>query len=293
MGYRTQPAPAWRRKAFGLAISILIPATANAEDTTLERVTEEDMIRIAVANEQPYGYIDSDGNLTGESPTIAREILRRIDPDIRMEGEAFDWSRLIPSLQDGDVDVVAAGMFITPERCREVTFTDPTYVVGESFLVESGNPEDIGDYHSVSENPDAKVALVAGTVEYNFAMHAGIPAERAILYRDFTRAVDALEAGEVDAVGLTSLTARSLARRVGDGRFEATDQFYPVINGEEQKGYGAFAFRKGDEAIVAAFNREIDDFIGTDEHWAMVEEFGFAPDMEPDMTAEELCSDGA
>lgn len=293
MGYRTQPAHAWRRKAFGLAVSILIPAMAIADDTTLDRIIEEKTMRVAVANEQPYGYIDSEGNLTGESPTIAREILRRIDPDIRMEGEAVDWSELIPSLQDGDVDAITAGMFITPARCEEVTFTDPTYVVGESFLVESGNPEDIEDYHSVSDNPDAKVALVAGTVEYNYAMHAGIPAERAILYRDFTRAVDALEAGEVDAVGLTSLTARSLARRVGDGRFEATPQFYPVIHGEEQKGYGAFAFRKDDEAIVEAFNREIGEFIGTNEHWAMVEEFGFAPDMEPDMTAEELCNDDA
>jgi polar amino acid transport system substrate-binding protein len=292
MEHRTQRARAWRAKGIGLAVSILIPVTAAAE-TTLDRIIEEQAIRVAVANEQPYGYIDSDGNLTGEAPAVAREVLSRIDPDIRMQGQAMDWSRLIPSLQEGEVDVIAAGMFITPARCREVSFTDPTYVVGESFLVQAGNPEDIGDYHSVSDNPDAKVALVAGTVEYNYAMHAGIPADRAILYRDFARAVDALEADEVDAVGLTSLTARSLARRVGDGRFEATPQFYPVIDGEEQKGYGAFAFRKDDEAIVEAFNREIDDFIGTDEHWAMVEEFGFAPDMAPDMTAEELCADDA
>jgi polar amino acid transport system substrate-binding protein len=293
MEYRTQAAHALPLKAFGLAVTLLmIPFTATAE-TTLERVTASDIIRVAVANEQPYGYIDSDGNLTGEAPTVAREILRRIDPDIRMQGKAMDWSRLIPSVQEGEVDVIAAGMFITPARCREVAFTDPTYVVGESFLVDSGNPEDITDYHSISNNPDAKVALVAGTVEYNYAMHAGIPADRAILYRDFTRAVDALEADAVDAVGLTSLTARSLARRVGDGRFEATPQFYPVIHGEEQKGYGAFAFRKGDEAIVEAFNREIDEFVGTEEHWAMVEEFGFAPDMEPDMTAEELCKNDA
>jgi|AntRauTorcE11898_2_1112593.scaffolds.fasta_scaffold00106_28 polar amino acid transport system substrate-binding protein len=292
MAYRKQPVHALRRKAAGLAVSLLLPVTAVAE-TTLERIADENAIRVAVANEQPYGYIDKDGSLTGEAPTIAREIVRRIDPEIQMEGESVDWGDLIPTLQDGTVDVIAAGMFITPQRCRQVAFTDPTYVVGESFLVAAGNPKDLSDYHSVSKNPDAKVALVAGTVEYNFAMDAGIPAERAILYRDFTRAVDALEAGDVDAVGLTSLTARSLARRVGDGRFEATPQFYPVIDGEEQKGYGAFAFRKGDEAIVEAFNRELDKFIGSDEHWAMVEEFGFAPDMEPDMSAEQLCNDDA
>ncbi len=100
MEYRTRPAHAWRQKALGLAVSLLIPVTAAAE-TTLERIVDEQIIRVAVANEQPYGYIDSDGNLTGESPTIAREILRRIDPDIRMVGQAVDWSKLIPSLQAG------------------------------------------------------------------------------------------------------------------------------------------------------------------------------------------------
>ena len=265
----------------------MVCTSAAAE--TLERVRAEDRIRVAVANEQPYGYID-DRRLTGEAPTIAREILRRIDPEIRLEGRSMDWGDLIPSLRAGDVDVIAAGMFITPARCEKVAFTDPTYVVGESFLVREGNPLDIRDYHSISNDPEARVALVAGTVEYNYAMHSGIPAERALLYRDFERAVRALERNEVDAVGLTSLTARSLARRIGEDRFDATRQFYPVIDGEEQKGYGGFAFRKEDRAIVEAFNRELDEFVGSDEHWAMVEEFGFAPDMMPDRTAEELCS---
>ncbi len=279
---------AHRRAALGLGAALLL-AAGTAAAGTLERVQREDRIRVAVANEQPYGYIGN-GRLTGEAPTIAREVLRRIDPEIRLDGRAVDWGDLIPTLRAGEVDIIAAGMFITPARCDKVAFTDPTYVVGESFLVRAGNPLGIRDYHSISNDPQARVALVAGTVEYNYAMHAGIPAERAVLYQDFERAVDALEASDVDAVGLTSLTARSLARRMGEDEFDATPQFYPVIDGEEQKGYGAFALRKDDTAIVEAFNRELDDFIGTEAHWDMVERFGFAPDMAPDRSAEELCA---
>lgn len=288
---RPATAPAPRRVRAGLVLGLvaLVSGTAAAQ-TTLERIKQEDRIGVAVANEQPYGYITDSGELTGESPTIAREILRRIDPGIEMDGTAMDWGDQIPRLREGDVDVIAAGMFITPARCERVAFSNPTYVVGEAFLVRAGNPRDLDSYEAVSRNHDARVGLVAGTVEYNYAMHSGIPSDRAPLYRDFERAVDALVAGEVDAVGLTSLTARSLARRTERADLEATPQFYPVIDGEEVKGYGAFAFRKEDEELVAAFNRHLADFIGSDEHWEAVEPFGFAPDMMPDKTAAELCA---
>ena len=200
----------------------------------------------------------------------------------------MDWGNLIPRLQGGDVDVIAAGMFITPERCQQVAFSNPTYVVGEAFLVRTGNPKNLNNYRDVSDNHEAKVGLIAGTVEYNYAAYHGIPADRALLYRDFDRAVRALLDGQVDAVGLTSLTARSRAR--DNPRLEATPQFHPVIRGEATKGYGAFAFRKEDEALLAAFNRELADFVGSEEHWEAVEEFGFGPDMMPDKTAEELCA---
>ncbi len=272
-----------------VALSAALTSTASAE-TTLERIKRTDRIGVAVANEKPYGYITEGGELTGEAPTIARAVLERIDPDVELDGRAMDWGKLIPSLRAGRVDVIAAGMFITPERCDKVAFTDPTYVVGESFLVDEGNPHDITDYHSISDNPETKVGLIAGTVEYNYAMHSGIPAERAVLYRDFDKAVTALRNGEVHAVGLTSLTARSLARRLTEADLEATEQFYPVIRGERVKGYGAFAFRKEDKALVEAFNEVLADFVGTEEHWAMVEEFGFAADMAPDKTADELCN---
>lgn len=280
-----------RGPAATLAAACLALASAPASaESTLERIQQTDRITVAVANERPYGYVDDQERLTGESPTVAREVLRRIDPEIRMQGRVMDWGQLIPRLNAGDVDVVAAGMFITPERCERVAFSNPTYVVGEAFLVRAGNPHGIDDYHAISRNPEVRVGLVAGTVEYNYAMYTGIPSDRAPLYRDFSRAVDALVAGEIDAVGLTSLTARSLARSTDEAELEATPQFYPEIDGEVQKGYGAFAFRKEDEALVAAFNRHLDEYVGSDAHWAAVEPFGFAPDMMPDKTARELCA---
>ena len=47
--------------------------------------------------------------------------------------------------------------------------------------------------------------------------------------------------------------------------------------------------RKQAKDLLEAFNAELASLIGSDEHWALVEPFGFGPDMAPDMTAAELC----
>ena len=154
--------------------------------------------------------------------------------------------------------------------------------------MRKGNPKKLTDYQAISDNENARVGLIAGTVEYNYALVTGIPADRAPLYRNFEKAMEALKAGEVDAVGLTSLTAQNLVD--GEPDLEASPQFYPVLDGEEVKGYGGFAFRKEDRDLRAAFNRELAGFLGSDTHWALVEPFGFGPDMAPDRSAEELCA---
>src|SRR5690606_20034329 len=84
---------------------------------------------------------------------------------------------------------------------------------------------------------------------------------------------DALEAGRIDAVALTAVTVRENVAEM-DG-FEATEGFVPVIDGEEQLGCGAFAFRQGDEELRDAFNDVINEMKENDEILPIIEEFGF------------------
>jgi polar amino acid transport system substrate-binding protein len=274
----------------GLAALVVLAAVSapGYAQSTLERIKETDQVTIAIADEAPYGHRDASGRVTGEAPEIARAILERIDPEIEIEWVSTDFGQLIPGLQEGEFDIAAAGMFITPERCAAVAFSDPTYVVGEAFAVHAGNPKNLTNYVAISNNPEARVGLIAGTVEYNYALVTGIPADRAPLYRNFAKALEALKAGEVDAIGLTTLSIQNLVD--GEPELEATPQFYPTLDGQEVKGYGGFAFRKEDQDLREAFNQELTEFVGSNEHWALVESFGFGPDMAPDQTAEQLCA---
>jgi polar amino acid transport system substrate-binding protein len=213
--------------------------------------------------------------------------LERIVPGIEIEWITKAFGELIPGLRDREFDIAAAGMFITPERCAQVAFSDPTDVIGEAFAVKAGNPKHISDYEAISANREAKVGLIAGTVEYNYALVTGIPADRAPLYRNFDKALEALKRGEIDAIGLTSLTAQNLVD--GDPNLEATAQFFSTLDGEEVKGHGGFAFRTEDEDLRDAFDQALGEFVGTEAHWELVGRFGFTPDMAPDTTAEQLC----
>jgi polar amino acid transport system substrate-binding protein len=268
----------------------LLFGAGEAAALTLEELRERGFIEVGVANERPYGFVAADGSLSGKAPTIARHVLAEIVPGVEMRPVVVPFADLIDGLLADEFDMIAAGMFVTPERCERVAFTDPTYRIGQAFAVKAGNPKDLTDYEAVALNEDAKVGLMAGAVEYNYAYEASIPADRALLFPDPEEALAALKEGEIDAVGLTSLTIRGLVDEADDPALEATPQFYPTVDGERVIGYGAFAFEEEDRELVDAFNRVLADFVGSEEHWRLVEEFGFTRDMAPDRSTDELCA---
>ncbi len=270
------------------SLSSLSSGLAFAEGQTLERLQQGEPLMLAIANEAPFGYIDATGTITGEAPEIARVVLERIAPDHVIEWVNTEFGSLISGLKNNEFDIVAAGMFITPERCREVAFSNPTYVIGEAFVVHADNPLEIHDYWSIADNEAVRVGLMVGAVQYNYALVTGTPAHRALLSPDYPTAIEALRSGEIDAIGMTALTAANLVEEHSD--LAATEQFFPEFDGQLVRGYGAFAFRLQDQDLVDAFDAELAEFIGSDEHWAIVDPFGFRPDMQPDRDSIDLCA---
>jgi hypothetical protein len=124
------------------------------------------------------------------------------------------------------------------------------------------------------------------TIQEETPIPAAYPAQ-VEMYPDVEAALAGLKAGEVDAVGLTSLSIRNLVD--GEAGVEATAQFYPEVDGERVVGYGAFGFRQEDGALREAFNRELAGFIGSEAHLETVAPFGFTAEMVPERSVEELC----
>ncbi len=266
-------------------------ATRSAKHVdTLQRIKSTGIIRIGYANEAPYGYLDSaTGEVTGEAPEIAKVILRRMGAT-QIEPVVTEFGSLIPGLKARRFDVIAAGMYITPQRAKEINFSNPTYAIGESFLVQVGNPLDLHSFEDVARNPRARLGVMGGSVEHGYAKTLGVPSDRIIVFPDYPTALEGLRTGRVDAVAATGLTAKDLLHKLNDSSIERARPFHdPLIDGKSVRGYGAFGFRKQDTAFLNEFNRRLARFIGTHEHLKLVRPFGFSRETLPgDVTTAEL-----
>lgn len=281
-----------------LAVTATITSCGGSSETagmnTLERIRHEGTIQIGYANEAPYAYRDGDtGRLTGEAPEIARVVLARMGVE-EVEGVLTEFGSLIPSLNAGRVDIVAAGMYILPERCEQVAFSEPTYSIGEALMVAAGNPLDLHSYEDIVAHESARLGVVSGAIQVGMAQEMGVPSNRLVRFPDAPSAVEGVRAGRVDAYGGTALTVQNLLDRDTSGNIERATPFIdPVIDGEEVRGFGAFAFRQNDPEFLAEFNRHLAEFIGTEEHQELVRDFGFTETELPgDVTTAQLCAQG-
>jgi polar amino acid transport system substrate-binding protein len=274
----------------GLVVACSGGGGGSADMSTLEQIQEAGVIKVGYANEAPYAYQDESGNLTGEAPEIARAVLADMGVT-EIEGVLTEFGSLIPGLQAGRFDMIAAGMYIRPERCEQIAFSDPTYGIGEGFVVAEGNPMGLASYDDILNNPDATLGVVAGAVEQGYAEALGIPEKQVEIFPDAPSAVEAVKAGRIDAYGGTSLTVQDMVDKSPGGVERAKDFIDPVIDGESVKGYGAFGFRQEDEEFRNAFNERLSAYIGTPEHLETVRPFGFTEnDLPGDATAEALCA---
>lgn len=278
------------------AVSLLIGCTdplALDDGSTLERARREGSIRIGFADEAPFAYLDTQRNrVTGEAPEVARVVLRRLGIR-KVEGVLTEFGSLIPGLQAGRFDLIAASMYILPRRCKRIAFSNPTYAVRQALIVRRGNPLGLHGYEDVARHPQAKLGVVAGAAEREYARALGIPDERIVVFPSAANALAGVEAGRVHAYAATALTVRDLLSKtqVGNTWVERARPFrQPVINGKPVIGYGGFGFRQSDQDLIEAFNRELGAFIGTEEHLRLIARFGFTEaELPGKVAAEALC----
>lgn len=257
---------------------------------TFDRIKEQGFITVGFANEAPYGYTDlATGQLTGESPELARAIFKELGVDT-VDGVSVKFDGLIPGLVGGQFDMVAAGMAIIPERCLEVSFTNPEYLSRTAFMVPEGNPNGITTFGAFKENPDLTLCVMVATVEADMAKDQGVPEGQVQTGPDAPSCYELLETGRVDAVALTAISLRWMLD-LRKGPFEVTEGFFPLDEkGEKIIGGGGFALRQDDGSMRDAFNGKLEEFKQSGRLLEIIEPFGFSEQELPgDLTARQLC----
>ncbi|REG58633.1 polar amino acid transport system substrate-binding protein [Paraburkholderia sp. BL6669N2] len=241
--------------AFAVATTTMVPS-ANAQ-TLKKKVSEEGELTIGIANTWPWGVTSKSGEVSGIYPDVIKAVVSTMGVK-KVDFVVMDWGALIPSLLARRIDVVAAGLYITPARCEQVIFSDPVDSSGVTAIVKKGNPLDLHGFDGIAKNAQIRVGDIRGDSTTADAVAAGISKERIQMYQDNTAGIAALQGGRIDALLLSSGTVAGLLKDPSLGGLERAVPFKGlVVNGREKKDSGGIAFRPEDTEFRDLFNKSL------------------------------------
>nr|WP_232321989.1 membrane-bound lytic murein transglycosylase MltF [Photobacterium jeanii] len=105
--------------------------------TDLERIRESGVLRVGTLNNQLSYYIGNDGP-TGLDYELAQRFAKKLGVKLEMQ-PMFTLSGLFPALKRGDVDMIAAGLTITPDRIAHFKAAPAYYFASQVVVYKKGN----------------------------------------------------------------------------------------------------------------------------------------------------------
>lgn len=259
--------------------------------STLDELRDKGTITLAIADERPYSWVGDDGEPTGATIALHKEIFAELGIE-NVEVQEVDWNSLIPGLNAGRWDAISAGMSILPDRCNEAAFSDPEIMYTTTLVVAKGNPLGLSDLDSVKDaGSDVKLAVQSGAVEEGYAQDLGIG--NTIAVDNAQAGIEIVQSGRADAFALTAVSLNWMVENGNNDDVETTVAFEQVIDGVTQTGAGSTVFRQGDTELLKAYNEELSKITGEESNYlGLVEEFGFTAENLPpaDLSTEQLCA---
>jgi polar amino acid transport system substrate-binding protein len=188
----------------------------------------------------PFSMVDEKGELYGLEIGVMKEICKRIG--LKYKPVIMKWDSLLIALFANQYDVISAGMDITPERQKKVTFSDGWLESGGRLVVRENS-----DIHDL-KNLKGKVvgALVASTMA---EAAEGLGAKEVKYFKSETDAMQDLINGNIDGVVQDAIAVAYAMKKSGKPL-----RFVPGYLNRSQKG---FAFKMGKPNLVKAVNKAL------------------------------------
>ena len=162
---KSRETPMHRLKTFLFLLPILAffapsPASADALDDILERGS----LRVGVSEFAPWTLRASTGDLIGFEIDLAKKLAE--DMGVSADFKVYQWDKIIEALQEGEIDVIAGGMAITPARALQVNFSRPVATSGVGIVANTELTADIQTLADMNSE-DITITTVADTLAAN------------------------------------------------------------------------------------------------------------------------------
>jgi ABC-type amino acid transport substrate-binding protein len=211
-----------RLVATGTLVTLLVGALTLLGATqgyagTLEAVKARGILVVGVREDfPPLGYLDGTGKPTGFEVDLARYLARQLLGD---EGKlrlvTVSVGARLTAILSGSADLLIAAVTATEDRAAVFALSEPYFLSGTLLLVPRNSS--IQDARDLTGK---KVAVLEGSIqEGGLDPTVREPAVRGTIrvkFRKVSEAVDALQAGRVDAFAEDDIVVLTLAKQYPD-----------------------------------------------------------------------------
>lgn len=202
-------------------------------DPLLKKIKSEGKIIVGTdASFPPMESVNETGEIVGFDVDLAQEIAK--DLKVKVEIKNISWDKLFDALLNKEVDMIIAGVTITPERAKIYAFSDPYFNAGQAIVTTSEKSEEI---KGIEDLAGKKLGVQLETTAEIEAKKLTDP-ELVISYENYDLALNDLLAGKIDAiivdypVGANMVAKTKNLKIVGE---PFTQEFYGVVVRKEDK----------------------------------------------------------
>lgn len=221
-------------------------ADASGSDT-MQLVTDGTLTIGTSAEYEPFEYME-DGEYKGFDLELAQAIADDLGLELKIENVDFD--TIVPGVASGTkYDIGIAAITATPEREKEVGFTDSYYMDDQAIVTMADNTEITGDNYADALNAEGmKIAVQSGSTAEAFAKE-NFPNAELVPFKNATDCFAAVQSSQANAL----VTNRSVAAQLVATSFSNEQVIKQISTGEEY----AIAVNKDNTALLDALNDSI------------------------------------
>ncbi len=195
-----------------LAGALTLLVTAQAHAGALEAVMGRGTLIVGVREDfPPLGYLDANGKNTGFEVDLARYMARQLLGDeSKLRLAPVSPGSRITALLSGSADMLIAAVTATEDRTSVFAFSEPYFLSGSLLLVPRNSS--IQDLRDVTGK---RVAVIEGSIQEG-GLEPIVPEATRVKFWRVSEAVEALQAGRVDALAEDDILVLALARQNPD-----------------------------------------------------------------------------
>ena len=215
----------WTSAFVGIVVAAMMIGPSISSAQTVDEIKGKGKLVVGtLVDFPPFGMLDKDNKPTGYDPALAQMIADKMG--VELELVPVIGANRVPYLLTKKVDLLIAALGMTPERAKQVDFSEPSAVVEQVIYARKDM-----NLKSAEDLKGVRVGVSRGSAED--VQVTKVAPEGTVIQRfeDVPTVMQALLSGQVDAIAMSTLIIAETAKVTDASSFEIKFPVMRLIHG--------------------------------------------------------------